>query len=109
MSKEFNDKEELENLIEKSRQTEISKSIEIVDLEIKKIMEFSHEVEGKKEEILDKIQNLSAIAEENAASTQEVSASAEEQLASMEEISSSSESLANLAEKLQDEVNKFKV
>jgi len=103
-------KEQLKSVNQtETKYTEISKSIEIVDLEIKKIMEFSHEVEGKKEEILDKIQNLSAIAEENAASTQEVSASAEEQLASMEEISSSSESLANLAEKLQDEVNKFKV
>lgn len=62
-----------------------------------------------KNEILDILQNLSAIAEENSASTQEVTASMEEQTASVEEISNSSESLANLAQDLQTIIKKIKL
>jgi len=46
-----------------------------------------------KEDILETLQNLAAIAEENSASTEEVTASMEEQAASIEEIASSSEGL----------------
>lgn len=65
-------------------------------------------MEEKKDEIIDIIQSLSAIAEENAAGTQEASASVEEQAASMEEVAGSSEMLAQLAEELQDSIAKFK-
>lgn len=61
-----------------------------------------------KVEILDSLQNLSAIAEENSASTQEASASMEEQVASIEQIAGASENLADLAKILKESVGKFK-
>jgi methyl-accepting chemotaxis protein len=69
----------------------------------------SEEMEAMKNEILDTLQNLSAIAEENSASTQQTTASMEEQAASMEEIAGASESLSNLAQNLQTVIMKFKV
>lgn len=62
----------------------------------------------KKEEMIEAIENLSAISEENAAATEEASASVEMQTNSISEISSASESLAMLASDLQIEINKFK-
>lgn len=67
------------------------------------------EMENVKNEILDTLQNLSAIAEENSAATQQATASMEEQSASMEEIAGASESLSNLAQNLQSIIMKFKV
>lgn len=67
------------------------------------------EMEKMKDEILDTLQNLSAIAQENSAATQQVTASMEEQSASIEEISGASEGLANLAQDLQSTIRKFKV
>lgn len=69
----------------------------------------SKEMEKMKNEILDALQNLSAIAEENSAATEEVMASVEEQAASVQEVASFSESLAGLAQALQFIVGKFKV
>jgi len=67
------------------------------------------EMQKMKNEIMDTLQNLSAIAEENSASTQEVTASMEEQTASVEEVAYSSEELAKLAENLQTIISKFKI
>jgi methyl-accepting chemotaxis protein len=67
------------------------------------------EMKNVKNEILDTLQNLSAIAEENSAATQQATASMEEQSASMEEIAGASESLSNLAQNLQSIIMKFKV
>ncbi|MGB4658503.1 MAG: methyl-accepting chemotaxis protein [Mobilitalea sp.] len=61
-----------------------------------------------KNDILDMLQTLSAIAEENAAGTEEASSAMEEQNASMDEIAKSSEKLAELAISLQDIVKRFK-
>jgi methyl-accepting chemotaxis protein len=67
------------------------------------------EMENMKNEILDTLQNLSAIAEENSAATQQATASMEEQSASMEEIAGASESLSGLAQSLQSMIMKFKI
>jgi len=64
---------------------------------------------GKKDEIVDVINQLASIAEENAASTEEASAATEEQTASMEEIQSASEQLTNLSYDLMEVVGEFKV
>jgi len=63
----------------------------------------------KKDEIIDVIQNLSALAEENAAGTEEASASVEEQTSSMLQIAEASEELAKLAEEMQASIARFKV
>ncbi|MCD4712919.1 MAG: methyl-accepting chemotaxis protein [Clostridiales bacterium] len=60
-------------------------------------------------EIVDRINNLSAIAEENAAGTQEASAAVEEQSASATEIANASEELSEMAVKLQQLIKSFKV
>lgn len=69
----------------------------------------SEEMDKMKNEILDTLGNLSAIAEENSAATEEVTASMEEQSASMEEIASASEDLADLAQDLQTVIRRFTV
>jgi len=63
----------------------------------------------KKDEIIDIIQNLSALSEENAAGTEEASASVEEQTSSMAEIASASQELAKLAEDMQKSISKFRI
>ena len=69
----------------------------------------SEEMDKMKNEILDTLGNLSAIAEENSAATEEVTASMEEQSASMEEIASASEDLSDLAQNLQTVIRRFTV
>jgi methyl-accepting chemotaxis protein len=67
------------------------------------------EMDKMKNQIMDTLQNLSAIAEENSAATEEVTASMEEQAASIEEIAGASEGLSNLAQGLQTIISKFKI
>lgn len=69
----------------------------------------SEEMAKMKDEILDTLQNLSAIAEENSAATQEVTASMEEESASIAQISNASEELANLAQNLQSIIKRFNI
>jgi methyl-accepting chemotaxis protein len=62
----------------------------------------------KKEDMIEMIENLSAISEEYAAATEEALAAVEMQTYSITEIADASESLANLASDLQIEISKFK-
>ncbi len=73
------------------------------------INQTAHVMESKKNEVLDTVQSLSAVAQENAAGSQEASASIEEQTSSMDEIANSSESLSELAQELHHLVSKFKM
>ena len=59
--------------------------------------------------VVDIINNLSSIAQENAAGTQEASAAVEEQSASSTEIANASEELSEMAIKLQHLIKAFKV
>ncbi|GMQ63497.1 methyl-accepting chemotaxis protein [Vallitalea maricola] len=100
--------------LERTRSTErkydeISNSIKDTINIINKLDMSSNEMEDKRNIIIDTIQNLSALAEENAASTQEMSASVEQLTMTMSEITSSSDGLANLAGELQDDILKFKI
>lgn len=61
-----------------------------------------------KDNILDMMQTLSAIAEENAAGTEEASSAMEEQSASVEEIANTSSKLTELAQDLQSIIKRFK-
>ncbi|MBN4056510.1 MAG: methyl-accepting chemotaxis protein [Alkaliphilus sp.] len=87
----------------------ISSSIESIKDCIQSLNESSKKMDVKKGEIIDVIQNLSAIAQENAAGTQEASAATEENVAAMTEISSASEGLSELAKELQIVIEKFKI
>ncbi len=67
------------------------------------------EMTKAKNDIMDMLQTLSAIAEENAASTQEASSAMLEQSSSIEEIANSSNRLSELAVSLQDIIARFKL
>ncbi|MTI68037.1 MAG: methyl-accepting chemotaxis protein [Firmicutes bacterium] len=86
----------------------ISDSIEKIKKVIVSINDSDNKMQIKRDEIIDIIQNLSAISEENAAGTEEITASIEEQTASIDEIANASEALAKLAEEMQNNINKFK-
>jgi methyl-accepting chemotaxis protein len=88
---------------------EIAESIQDSIKAIENLAKSEKDVERTKNEILDLIQGLSAIAEENAAGTQQAAASSEEQTASMHEVANASEDLAELAMNLQNDITKFKI
>jgi methyl-accepting chemotaxis protein len=87
----------------------ISEAVEQVKNVVIELNESTENMMGKKTEIINIIENLSAISEENAASTEEASASVEEQTASMAQISEASEELSKLAEEMQKSISKFKI
>jgi methyl-accepting chemotaxis protein len=86
----------------------IAKAIDNVKTIVDHLNKSSATMNVKKDQIIAIIENLSAIAEENAASTQEASASVEEQTAAMEQIADASESLAKLAQRMQESISIFK-
>ncbi|MFT9497721.1 methyl-accepting chemotaxis protein [Anaerosolibacter sp.] len=86
----------------------ISQTIKDAEKVVEELNMSGAEMKKMKNEILDTLQNLSAIAQQNSASTQQVAASMEEQTASVAEIASSSEGLSDLARNLQSIITKFK-
>ncbi len=74
---------------------------------VQRASENSKIMEEKNNEVMQISQNLSAIAEENAAATEEVSASVEVQTEAINDISSASADLAEIANDLQDEISEF--
>ncbi len=74
----------------------------------RKVEENSQVIESKNAQITEIIQNLSAIAEENAATTQQASASVETQTMSINDISDASTNLADIASELQNEITNFR-
>ncbi|GAB6109729.1 methyl-accepting chemotaxis protein [Fusibacter bizertensis] len=86
----------------------ISEIIDQMKNMIDEIRKSSSIMDNKKIEIVDVMENLSAISEENAAGTEQASASVQQQSSSMQEISASSEDLAKLAEEMQTIVSRFK-
>lgn len=87
----------------------IAEAMKDMEEAVKRLNVSGEEMDRMKSEILDTLQNLSAIAQENSASTQQVTASMEEQTASMEEIAAGSEGLADLAQGLQSIIERFKI
>jgi methyl-accepting chemotaxis protein len=87
----------------------ISKAMTRAEEAVSQLNSSQEDMLKAKNEILDMMQTLSAIAQENAAGTQEASSAMEEQSASIEEIAKSSERLAELAGNLQAIIKKFKI
>lgn len=67
------------------------------------------ELDHARTSIVDTVQNLTAIAQENAASTQETTASVTEISSIIQEIASNATELQGIAEVLEENMNKFKV
>lgn len=88
--------------------TQIAIALEHSKEVVQKLNTSSKEIEERNHEIVGVIENLSAIAEENAATTQEASSSVEMQTQSIYGISQASESMAEIAVELQEEIAKFR-
>lgn len=101
-------KEQTESVeINKNSYLAIADAIKDAEEAVTRLNVSGKDMEKMKGEIMDALQNLSAIAQQNSASTQQVTASLEEQSASVQEIANSSESLANLAQDLQTIIKRF--
>lgn len=83
----------------------VENSREIVD----KINASSHRLEEENRKITNIVENLTAIAQQNAATTIEVTESVQTQLMAIQEISEASEGLSVIATNLQEEVNTFQI
>ena len=83
----------------------IDKSMKVMDL----ITEKTNRLDEARERVVDTVQNLSAIAEENAASTEETSASAIEVNNTMEGVTEEAVRLNGIANELEDSVKAFTV
>lgn len=87
----------------------ITEAVEVTKDIINKLNLSSEGMNDMKDQMLQVIQSLSAIAEENAAGTEEASASTEEQTAAIEEVANASQELAQMAQDLNGLISKFKL
>ncbi|BCZ46011.1 methyl-accepting chemotaxis protein [Clostridium gelidum] len=88
--------------------SEILKSIETMIIKVDEVKLSIVEINKKKQSTVSEIENISFISEQTASSSEEVTASTEEITATMEELSSHSSELQILAQKLGDEISRFK-
>lgn len=95
--------------ITEERFQEISRSNRNSEVAVSNMGESTNHMGRKKDEIFDALQNLSAIAQENAAGTEEMTASIEMQHGSNEAIASATNGLSKLASDLSDQVKRFKL
>ncbi len=98
-----------QTVITHNKFNDIEESVEKSKNIVEKIGQNSKIIEEKNAQIIGVIQNLSAIAEENAATTQQASASVHTQTESISDISSASSNLAEIASELQHEVSNFRL
>ncbi len=87
----------------------ISNAIDETSKGMISVNEDSAAIFEKKDELINIITNLSAIAEENAASTQESAASVEEQSATLQHVAQDIETLKDLSNHMKQEISKFKI
>ena len=98
--------ESVENTATKFRG--ISKSVDKSLDSLEKLSVSSMEMEREKDDMLDIMNNLSAIAEENAASTEEVAASVEEQASIILEFDEAVGTLVSIATDMKTNIERFK-
>lgn len=96
----------LENTKEKFE--DISSSIDQAEGIVRRLYTFSEKIREKNEDMVRKIENLSAIAQENAALSEETAASSNRQIEMAEEVLRFSRELSEIALRLNTEVEKFK-
>lgn len=77
--------------------------------EIQEVSAGAEQMAASTDEVVNYVEQISAIAEEASGGVHNASAATQQQLASMEEIASSAASLSKMAEDLQEQINKFKV
>lgn len=87
----------------------ILQSINELLKEIKLVQGAAIETNKEKTELINRMQNISAVSEESSASAEEVSAATEEVTAAMNEFTNSAVELKELSMELEKQINKFKV
>lgn len=93
----------------KEKYYSIVSSIDVVNREVEVLDAVSREVEQSRSTVMDYAMNLSAIAQENAASTEEASATSEEILAGMITIGGVGEEVDRLVQELKGLIDQFKL
>ncbi len=101
--------QDAQTVLTEQKFTEIEQAVEKSKWIVDKINKNSKDIEEKNLQMLAVIQNLSAIAQQNATTTQQASASVDTQTNVIHEISTASGNLAEIANELQSEVSNFKV
>ncbi len=95
--------------ITKNKFNEIENALLTSKSILEQISSNSKNIEEQNTQIIGIIQNLSAIAEENAATTEQASASVDIQTKSIGSISSASDDLSHIANQLKKEVSEFRI
>ncbi len=98
-----------QTIITQNKFTEIETAVSKSKTIVERISQNSKNIEEKNKQVIGVIQNLSAIAEVNAATTEEASASVDTQAQAIDDISSASANLAEIANELQHVVANFKL
>lgn len=111
MKKVFESSEEQSNSVLSSEQrfNEIQRSIEEAEKVSIQLEESGRTMQMLKDEIVDTLQNLSAISEENAAATEQVSATMQSQTKTIEDMAYVGESISDSAEDLKETAEYFEI
>lgn len=88
---------------------EISQDVNELTQQVHSVKKYNEKMLIKTDEIVDVIGNIEESSQQSSASTEEVLASSEEQLVSIAEMESRAKQLEELASKLQDSINRFKI
>ncbi|CDF58723.1 Methyl-accepting chemotaxis protein [Thermobrachium celere DSM 8682] len=89
--------------------TDIMESVEKIGPLVTKTYREMDEMEKARENVLAKVETLSAVTQENTAASEEVAASSEELSASSQEVAATAQNLNQMANKLANAVSKFKI
>lgn len=92
----------------RERFEEISSSIDRAEGIVERLHEFSGKIRERNQDMVGKVENLAAIAQENAALSEETSASSVKQIEMAEEVSQVSHELSRIADSLKTQVDQFK-
>lgn len=106
--------EEINNGLKLTEQTsdtfkQILESISHVNSQTQELSSISEEISASAQQVNAAIDEVSALAKTTASSANDIASASEEQLATLEEVTASSTSLANMAEKLNEIVRRFKL
>ena len=102
--------EQNENVLQTEQKfSEVADGISASIDSIRLIRDKSAELDKTRIEVVDIVQNLTAIAEENAASTQETSDSATQVTSIVANISEKAQELKGIADELDENMSRFKV
>jgi len=88
---------------------EILQSITAINIETEELSAISEEISATIQELNASVEEITKLAENSTKNASEIAAASEEQLATLEEITSSAMALADMAEKLQELVQRFKI